>query len=151
MTSPMQTVKRPRCEYRVDPLGIDERSLRLSWTRELEARGERQFAYCVLVAHSEEDLEAEANLLWDGDRGEPYRSVGVEDGDEVVRPGSRFTWKVPGLGGSGTSRPDCVPAVFGTGVPKRSKWKGAGVSAGEGPDPSVGPERDEFAGRMVPQ
>ena len=151
MTSPVPTVKRPRCEYRVDPLGIEERSPRLSWALESEARGDRPSAYRILVARSEEGLGAEANLLWDGGRGEPYRSVGVEDGDEVVRPGSRFTWKVPALGGSGTSRPGCVPAVFGTGLPKRSKWKGAGVSAGEGPDPSVDPERDEFAGRMVPQ
>jgi alpha-L-rhamnosidase len=72
----MQTANSPRCEYRVDPLGIDERSPRLNWALESEAQGDRQSAYRVLVARSEEDLGAEANLLWDGGRGEPYRSVG---------------------------------------------------------------------------
>ena len=76
MTSSVLTVKRPRCEYRVDPLGIDDRSPRLSWALESEARGERQSAYRVLVARSEEDLGAEQNLLWYSGRVESNRSVG---------------------------------------------------------------------------
>src|SRR5215203_5344695 len=55
-----------KCEYRVDPLGIGERSPRLSWALESEGRNQRQSAYRILVAGNEEDLEAEKNLLSDG-------------------------------------------------------------------------------------
>jgi alpha-L-rhamnosidase len=133
MTSPMPTAKRPRCEYRVDPLGIDERSPRLSRALESESSGDRQSAYRVLVACSEENLGAEANVLWDGGGGEPYRSVGVEDGGKLLRSGSRFTWMGPLLGGSGNPTPCSVSAVFRTGLPESSERKGARVCAGEGP------------------
>ena len=62
-----------KCEYRVDPLGIGERSPRLSWTLEAEGRGQAQSAYRILVAGNEEDLEAEENLLWDSGRVESGR------------------------------------------------------------------------------
>ena len=147
MTSPMLTVKCSRCEYRVDRLGIDERLPRLRWARDWEARGETQSAYRIPVARSE-DVESEENLLWAGGRGEPYCFVGVECGDEVLRSGSRFTWKVPVLGGTKNSSLCSVPVVFETSLLKRSKWKGARVSAGDGPDLSMS-GRYEFEGRMA--
>jgi alpha-L-rhamnosidase len=147
MTSSVLTVKRPRCEYRVDPLGIDDRSPRLSWALESEARGERQSAYRVLVARGEEDLGAEQNLLWYGGGGESYRCLGVEDGGKLLRSGSRFTWMGPLLGGSGNHTPCGVSADFETGLPESSERKGAWVSAGVGPGPSMGQGRYEFAGR----
>ena len=147
MTSPMPTVKRPRCEYRVNRLGIDERSPGLRWARHWEVQGETQSAYRTPVALSE-DVESEENLLWDGGGGEPYRSVGVEDGDELLRSGSRFTWMMPLLGGTGNFSPSGVSADFETGLLERSEWKGARVSAGVGPGLSMGQGRYEFAGRM---
>ena len=101
----------------------------------------------IPVARSE-DVESEENLLWDSGRGEPYRSVGVEYGDEVLRSGSRFTWEVPVLVGIRNPSPCSVPVVFETGLLKRSKWKGARVSAGDGPDLSMS-GRYEFEGRMA--
>ena len=47
-----------RCEYLLDPLGIDERHPRLSWTIESDRRGARQTAYRILVASSSERLAA---------------------------------------------------------------------------------------------
>ena len=130
----MPTVKRPRYKYRVDRLGIDERSPGLRWARHWEARGETQSAYRTPVALSE-DVVSEENLLC----------------DELLRSGSRFKWMVPRLGGTGNPSLCGVPAVFETGLLKRSEWKGALVSAGEGPDLSMGPGRNEFADRMVPR
>jgi alpha-L-rhamnosidase len=147
MTSPMPTVKRPRCEYRVDRLGTDERFPRLRWTRDWEARGETQSAYRILAARSE-DVKSEENLLWASGRGELYCSVGVEYSDEVLRLGSRFTWKVPVLGGTRNSSPCSVPVVFEADLLKRSKWKGARVSAGDGPDLCI-LGRYEFEGGMA--
>ena len=39
-----------RCEYRVDPLGIDETHPRLSWRLKSTERGQGQTAYQVLVS-----------------------------------------------------------------------------------------------------
>ena len=41
-----------RCEYRVNPLGIDVPQPRLSWILEADGREQKQTAYRVLVASS---------------------------------------------------------------------------------------------------
>ena len=60
-----------RCEYRRNPLGIDETRPRLSWQLESgdpAARGLRQKAYQVLVASSREALDQDHGDLWDRER-----------------------------------------------------------------------------------
>ncbi len=54
-----------RCEYLVDPLGIDNPEPRLSWLVESEERGQRQTAYRILVATDPEKLEQGIGDLWD--------------------------------------------------------------------------------------
>jgi len=57
-----------RCEYRENPVGIDEMSPRLSWRLEANdpaARGLRQKTYQVLVASSREALDQDRGDLWD--------------------------------------------------------------------------------------
>lgn len=55
----------PRCEYLVNPRGIDEVRPRLSWELESNERGQFQTAYRVLVASSPELLGENKGDLWD--------------------------------------------------------------------------------------
>ena len=59
-----------RCEYRENPLGIDVENPRLSWiieerSQRPEVRGQKQTAYQVLVASSEDALRKNNGDLWD--------------------------------------------------------------------------------------
>ena len=143
-----------KCEYRVDPLGIDERVPRLSWALQAEGRSQTQSAYRILVAASEEDLESEENLLWDSGRVESGRSVGVVYGGEALRSGSRCVWKVRAWDGAGNPSPYGGPAVFEMGLLEESDWEGAWISLGEGPsqdmDPPSGEEYDELGNGLDP-
>jgi alpha-L-rhamnosidase len=142
------------CEYRTDPLGIGERSPRLSWTLEAEGRGRAQSAYRVLVAGNEEDLEAERNLLWDSGRVESGRTIGVEYEGEALRSGSQCLWKVRVWDGTDDPSPYSRPAVFETGLLERSDWEGTWISAGKGPagdlEPPSGDEYDDLANGLAP-
>jgi alpha-L-rhamnosidase len=142
------------CEYRTDPLGIGERSPRLSWTLESEGRNQTQSAYRVLVAGNEEDLEAEENLLWDSGRVESGRTIGVEYEGETLRSGSQCVWKVCVWDGAGDASPHSPPAVFETGLLERSDWKGTWISAGKGQagdlEPPSGDEYDDLANGLAP-
>ena len=142
------------CEYRTDPLGIGERSPRLSWTLEAEGRGRAQSAYRVLVAGNEEDLEAEENLLWDSGRVESGRTIGVEYEGEALRSGSQCLWKVRVWDGTDDPSPYSRPAVFETGLLERSDWEGTWISAGKGPagdmEPPSGDEYDDLANGLAP-
>src|SRR5947209_4452432 len=53
-----------RCEYRVDPLGIDAAPSRLSWVVESRRRAARQTAYQVLAASSRGSLQDGRADLW---------------------------------------------------------------------------------------
>jgi alpha-L-rhamnosidase len=61
----LMTAASLRCEYLADPLSIDAREPRLSWTIESAARGARQTAYQLVVADSANDLAANRGSLWD--------------------------------------------------------------------------------------
>jgi alpha-L-rhamnosidase len=143
-----------KCEYRIDPLGIDERAPRLSWELQSESRGQVQSAYRVLVAGNGEDLEAEENLLWDSGRVESDLTTGVEYGGEELRSGSRCVWKVRVWDGAGDASPYSTPAVFETGLLERADWEGTWISAGKGLagdlEPPSGDEYDDLANGLAP-
>ncbi len=78
-------VVRLRCEYLVNPLGIDETRPRLSWNIESDRRGVRQTAWRVRVATSAEYLARGEADLWDSGRVEDDRTVHIEyDGVPLV-------------------------------------------------------------------
>src|SRR4051812_1141322 len=57
-----------RCEYRDNPLSIEETKPRLSWLLKADdpsLRGQTQSAYQVLVASSREALDTDKGDLWD--------------------------------------------------------------------------------------
>lgn len=58
-------IQNPRCEYRVNPLGLDVTHPRLSWELVSEQRGVRQLTYHILVASSSELLAENKGVLWD--------------------------------------------------------------------------------------
>src|SRR5829696_4798930 len=143
-----------KCEYRIDPLGIDEVAPRLSWTLESERRDQRQSAYRILVAGNEGDLEAEENLLWDSGRVESDRTIGVEYEGEALRSGSQCVWKVRVWDGARNPSPYSRPAVFEMGLLEKSDWEGAWICAGKGlagdMEPPSGEEYDDLANGLVP-
>ena len=57
-----------RCEYRLDPQGIEVTKPRLSWGMRDSRRGAFQTAYQVLVATSPEVLDRDQGDLWDSGR-----------------------------------------------------------------------------------
>ena len=76
-----------RCEYRVNPLGIDAAKPRLSWkleTGNLKLRGIRQTAYQVLVASSENLLKKDQGDFWDSGKVTSDQSIQVEYADKVA-------------------------------------------------------------------
>src|SRR5579864_9505963 len=69
-----------RCEYRVDPLGLDARRPRLSWTLHSGERGQIQTAYQLLVASSAETLRHGRGDRWDSGKVSSGDSIQVEYG-----------------------------------------------------------------------
>src|ERR1039457_4548960 len=83
-----------KCEYRVNPLGLDTPEPRLGWLLESPERGQRQTAYQVLAASTAELLAKDKGDLWDSGKVSSGASVQVVYGGKSLHPGERVYWKV---------------------------------------------------------
>ena len=117
-----------RCEYRVDPLGIDVMQPRLSWEMHDARRGAKQTAYQVLVASTPEKLAADQGDLWDSGRVDTDQSTQVVYAGKPLRSRMRCYWKVRLWDADGNPTPFSKPALWTMGLLKpediQAKWIG---------------------------
>jgi len=83
-----------RCEYRLNPLGIDEAQPRLTWRLESNTRGEKQTAYQILVATSEALLRKHTGDLWDSGKVAGDQTVNVVYSGRPLGSRLQAFWKV---------------------------------------------------------
>ncbi len=88
------TVDRLRCEYLADPLGIDVRAPRLSWTVASEQRRQRQTAYQILVASSRALMDADQGDLWDTAKVVSDETAHITYGGKPLVSRAACFWKV---------------------------------------------------------
>ena len=86
-------VKKLRCEYKVDPVGIDVRKPRLSWELESAEKNVLQTSYEVRVAGSEAEL-AKEKLIWTSGTQMSDASIGVEYAGPATVSGKTYYWQV---------------------------------------------------------
>ena len=111
-----------RCEYLINPLGIDQAEPRLSWRFESEERGQKQTAYHILVASSREQLAQDQGDLWDTGKTASDQSVNVVYQGKRLSSRTRCFWKVKIWDGGESSWSQ--PAHWSMGLLKPEEWKG---------------------------
>jgi alpha-L-rhamnosidase len=87
-------VERLRCEYRDNPLGLDDPAPRLSWQLASAERGARQTAYRLLVASSPEKLAADSGDLWDSGRVAGDATIQIPYAGRPLVSRQQCHWKV---------------------------------------------------------
>lgn len=124
-----------KCEYRVDPLGIDVTAPRLSWTIESEERGQIQTAYQVLVAGTDEALSQDTGDLWDSGRVDSDQSVHVVYAGRPLKSRESCYWKVRVWDKNGNASAWSQPAFWSMGLLDPSDWKAKWIGLDEGDQP----------------
>ncbi len=115
-----------RCEYRVDPLGIDEVAPRLSW--ELEAsnpdrRGQHQTAYEIVVASSEAALDEGDADVWSTGVVESNQTNQIVYGGPPLRSRQQCWWKVRSWNERDEPSSWSKPARWSMGLLDATDWK----------------------------
>ncbi|MCX7642626.1 MAG: alfa-L-rhamnosidase, partial [Armatimonadetes bacterium] len=85
-----------RCEYRVNPVGVDVLQPRLSWVVEAtdpNERGQRQTAFQIIVSSSKEKLDKDIGDLWDTGK-VPSDATTVTYAGSPLRSLMECWWKV---------------------------------------------------------
>jgi len=127
-----------RCEYLDNPRGIDTAHPRLSWQMRSETRGQRQTAYRILVAGSEDALRAGKGDLWDSGKVVSGNSTSIEYGGRALPSGSRCWWKVCVWDKDGKLSPYSPTGSWQMGLLQPSDWKAAWIAASGPRDAKVG-------------
>jgi len=123
-----------RCEYHENPLGIDVEKPRLSWVVEEssqipEVRGQKQTAYQVLVASSEELLKQGQGDLWDSGKVESDQSIQVEYAGTRMKSRMRCQWQVRVWDKDGKASDWSKPALWTMGLLKAGDWQAKWIKA----------------------
>ncbi|HEX4120838.1 MAG TPA: glycoside hydrolase family 78 protein [Verrucomicrobiae bacterium] len=113
-----------RCEYLVDPLGIDETSPRLSWQDTSTVRSERQTSWRILVASSRKNLDLDNGDLWDSGQVDDSETIGaVYRGRSLVSREVCF-WKVRVWDKDQKPSAWSKPAMWSMGLLQQADWRG---------------------------
>jgi len=130
------TVGRLRCEYLVDPIGIDVPRPRLSWVLYSQRRGQKQTAYRILVATSLDKLRNDIGDLWDSSKVDSDRSIHIPYDGEPLTSRTRCYWKVRIWDKDGKPSPWSQPASWEMGLLKPDDWVAYWLSA-PAPEPDA--------------
>jgi alpha-L-rhamnosidase len=117
-----------RCEYRINPQGIDNPNPRLNWIILSNKRAETQTAYQVLVASSKELLSADTGDLWDSGRVQSNQSAEVEYAGKPLSSRTACFWKVRTWDRNGKPSNWSRPASWSMGLLNPSDWSAQWIS-----------------------
>lgn len=117
-----------RCEYLVDPQGIDAMAPRLSWQVPLSNRGARQTAYQILVASSAKLLARDTGDLWDSRQVFSDQTVNVTYAGQELVSRQRCYWKIRFWDERGKPSPWSEPASWSMGLLRPEEWQAHYIS-----------------------
>ena len=122
--TPLLSIANLRCEYKVDPIGIDVARPRLSWQLRSAARGVAQSAYQAQVTR-------DGKLLWDTGKVASDRSVHVPYEGPALESSRRYTWRVRVWDGGGKASAWSAPAFWETGLLSPADWKARWIESAQ--------------------
>jgi alpha-L-rhamnosidase len=118
-----------RCEYLVNPLGIDVASPRLSWQLNDSRHGAVQTAYRLVVGTDSAAVASGQGNLWDTQKVRSGQIL-LSYAGETLSPFTKYFWSVRTWDKDGVESAPAV-ASFETGMMEMKNWKGAWISDGQ--------------------
>jgi hypothetical protein len=118
-----------KCEYAVNPLGVDAAWPRLSWQVASDERGQLQTAAQVLVASSRELLAADHGDLWDSGKVPGAATVAVPYTGRALSSSQQVFWKVRAWDRDGKTTAWSETATWTMGLLVPTDWQAAWIAA----------------------
>ena len=117
-----------KCEYGVEPLGLETPQPRLSWRLEAGERGQVQTAYQVLAALAPGKLAPGKADLWDSGQVASSESIQVVYEGLPLRSGQRVYWKVRAWDKDGRPSSFSRPAWWEMGLLATEDWRACWIT-----------------------
>jgi alpha-L-rhamnosidase len=136
-----------KCEYRINPLGIDEANPHLSWTFETNRRNQYQSAYRILVSTSEEALNRNNGEVWDSGKIPSAENIFISFAGKALHSFTRYYWKVRAWNRQNEPTGWSRVSWFETAFLDTPAWRGRWIRDAK-PDPVT--EEDAYTERPAP-
>jgi hypothetical protein len=114
-----------RCEYKVDPVGIECQFPKMSWEILSTGRGVLQTAFRILVSADSSSLEKNMGTIWDSKKVASDASIQVAYRGAALAPARIYYWKVMIWGNHRDSSQWSRIASWQTGLFTKADWKRA--------------------------
>ncbi|WP_324677342.1 alpha-L-rhamnosidase [Hymenobacter sp. GOD-10R] len=114
-----------RCEYLVNPLGLDAPRPRLSWRLDDNRRGARQQAYQLVVGTDSLSVSQGKGAVWNPGKIASDQQL-VTYAGQALRPFTKYFWRVQVWNGG--NAPASRVASFETGLMTMKNWQGTWIS-----------------------
>jgi alpha-L-rhamnosidase len=114
---------RLRCEYLVNPLGIDKTAPRLSWQSDNSERNWEQAAYEILVASDPQRLSAGSADVWDSGKVPSDDSINIAYAGPALASRHRYYWKIRVWDAAGGVYESAESAWWEMGLLQPADWK----------------------------
>lgn len=118
-----------RCDWMLDPLGVDSSPPRLSWQLQGDgSRGQRQTARRILVASSRDALDADRGDVWDSGKVASDQQLHVPFAGRALRSNESVFWKLRVWDEQDRPSPWSAVARWTMGVIEPAEWRGRWIS-----------------------
>ena len=114
-----------RCEYLVNPIGVDATSPRLSWIIVSSKRGDMQRSCQIIVSSSVELLAKNEGDLWNTGKLASDKSIQVKYQGKPLQSGTKYFWKVRVWDVNGQPTEWSKPAFWSMGLLTKQDWSNA--------------------------
>lgn len=111
-----------RCDYRDNPIGIDNQAPRLSWQSDNTGQNWTQSAYQILVASDPDLIRRGKPDIWDSRKQRSSKSVDIAYGGPKLETSRRYYWTVRVWDAKNIQSTAGVPAFFETGLLVPTDW-----------------------------
>jgi alpha-L-rhamnosidase len=126
-----------RCDYAINPLGVDSNPPRLFWKLESREQGARQTAYEILVSSSPDMLAKNEGDLWDSGKIGSDETIQINYEGKPLNSWREVFWKVRVWDTTGNVSAWSRPASWVMGVLKDSDWHARWMGAEDTNIPSL--------------
>ncbi|MEI6676977.1 MAG: family 78 glycoside hydrolase catalytic domain [Mariniphaga sp.] len=133
-----------KCEYKVNPLGVDIEKPRFSWIIVSAQRGVNQSAFQIIVSSDLKKLDENIPDLWDSQKISSDKSIQILYAGKPLQSNQKYFWKVKIWDQNGKVY-SSESSYWTTGLFKESDWKAKWI----GLDKAVGGDDPEAEHRVL--
>lgn len=126
-----------KCDYHINPIGMDVAQPRLSWQIVTTENNFVQQAYEIRVAESLEKLSQGSKLVWSSGKVTSSESVNVVYSGPAAKSMQRFWWQVRIWDPKGKATAWSEPAFWEMGLLNASDWKASWIRMEQEPDNTI--------------